>query len=102
MYCAAGVVDYMVRIIERGLLPRYPNVDGAVGLNHLYGRGVAVNAPATIVPIHTIHNTALNPNSGGEVMVIGLGCEKLQPRQLLESTHDTKSIPVSSASIAGL
>ncbi len=33
----AGVVDYVVKIIERDLLPKYPNVDGVVGLNHLYG-----------------------------------------------------------------
>jgi galactarate dehydratase len=73
------VVDYVVKIIERDLLPKYPNVDGVVGLNHLYGCGVAINAPAAVVPIRTIHNIALNPNFGGEVMVIGLGCEKLQP-----------------------
>lgn len=95
-------MDYVVKIIERDLLPKYPNVDGVVGLNHLYGCGVAINAPAAIVPIRTIHNIALNPNFGGEVMVIGLGCEKLQPERLLEGTHDVKSIPVDSASIVSL
>ncbi|MGQ3664747.1 galactarate dehydratase [Citrobacter braakii] len=102
VHCVAGVVDYVVKIIERNLLPKYPNVDGVVGLNHLYGCGVAINAPAAIVPIRTIHNIALNPNFGGEVMVIGLGCEKLQPERLLEGTHDVKSIPVDSASIVSL
>ena len=102
VHCVAGVVDYVVKIIERDLLPKYPNVDGVVGLNHLYGCGVAINAPAAIVPIRTIHNIALNPNFGGEVMVIGLGCEKLQPERLLEGTHDVKSIPVDSASIVSL
>lgn len=102
VHCVAGVVDYVVKIIERDLLPKYPYVDGVVGLNHLYGCGVAINAPAAIVPIRTIHNIALNPNFGGEVMVIGLGCEKLQPERLLEGTHDVKSIPVDSASIVSL
>lgn len=83
VHCVAGVVDYVVKIIERDLLPKYPNVDGVVGLNHLYGCGVAINAPAAVVPIRTIHNISLNPNFGGEVMVIGLGCEKLQPERLL-------------------
>ncbi|VEB53786.1 D-galactarate dehydratase [Salmonella enterica subsp. enterica] len=55
--------------LRRDLLPKYPNVDGVVGLNHLYGCGVAINAPAAVVPIRTIHNIALNPNFGGEVMV---------------------------------
>lgn len=73
-----------------------------MGLNHLYGCGVAINAPAAVVPIRTIHNLALNPNFGGEVMVIGLGCEKLQPERLLEGTDDVKSIPVDSASIVSL
>ncbi len=81
--CVAGVVDHVVRLIERDLLPKYPNVDGVVGLNHLYGCGVAINAPAAVIPIRTLHNLTLNPNFGGEVMVIGLGCEKLQPERLL-------------------
>lgn len=102
VHCVAGVVDYVVKLIERDLLPNYPNVDGVVGLNHLYGCGVAINAPAAVVPIRTIHNIALNPNFGGEVMVIGLGCEKLQPERLLQGTEDVKNIPVDSASIVSL
>ena len=102
VHCVAGVVDYVVKIIERDLLPKYPNVDGVVGLNHLYGCGVAINAPAAVVPIRTIHNISLNPNFGGEVMVIGLGCEKLQPERLLVGTDDVQAIPVESASIVSL
>ena len=34
-------------------------------------------------PIRTLQNLALNPNFGGEVMVVGLGCEKLVPERLL-------------------
>ena len=102
VHCVAGVVDYVVQIIERDLLPKYPNVDGVVGLNHLYGCGVAINAPAAVVPIRTIHNIALNPNFGGEVMVIGLGCEKLQPERLLQGTEDVKAIPADEVSIVRL
>ena len=81
--CVAGVVDYVVKRIKGELLPKYPNVDGVVGLNHIYGCGVAINAPAAVVPIRTIHNLALNPNFGNEVFVISLGCEKLPPDRLL-------------------
>ncbi|ECI0837093.1 galactarate dehydratase [Salmonella enterica] len=102
VHCVAGVVEYVVKVIERDLLPKYPNVDGVVGLNHLYGCGVAINAPAAVVPIRTIHNIALNPNFGGEVMLIGLGCEKLQPERLLEGTEDVPAIAVESASIVRL
>ena len=102
VHCVAGVVDHVVKIIERDLLPKYPNVDGVVALNHLYGCGVAINAPAAIVPIRTIHNLALNPNFGGEVMVVGLGCEKLQPERLLQGTEDVEAINVGEASIVRL
>lgn len=82
--CVAGTVDYVVKRIKQELLPLYPNVDDVVGLNHSYGCGVAINAPAAIIPIRTLKNIALNPNFGNEVMVIGLGCEKLQPSTLLD------------------
>lgn len=81
--CVAGVTDHVVRRIKQELLPRYPNVDDVVALNHSYGCGVAINAPAAIVPIRTLQNIARNPNFGGEVMVIGLGCEKLLPTRLI-------------------
>ncbi len=81
--CVAGTTDYVVRRIKKELLPNYPNVDDVVALNHTYGCGVAINAPAAVVPIRTLKNIALNPNFGGEVMVIGLGCEKLQPSTLV-------------------
>ena len=81
--CVAGVVDYVVKRLKVEVLPKYPNVDGIVGLNHIYGCGVAINAPAAVVPIRTLHNLALNPNFGNEVFVISLGCEKLPPERLL-------------------
>lgn len=77
VYCVVGVVDYVVKIIERDLLSKYSNVDGVVGLNYLYGCGVAINVSAVVVFIRIIYNISLNFNFGGEVMVIGLGCEKL-------------------------
>jgi galactarate dehydratase len=83
--CVAGVTDYVVSRIKRELMPRYPNVDDVVALTHTYGCGVAINAPAAIVPIRTLQNLAVNPNFGGEVMVIGLGCEKLVPERLVPS-----------------
>lgn len=81
--CVAGVVEHVVKLIKDRLLPKYPNVDDVVGLEHVYGCGVAINAPAAIVPIRTIQNLAHNPNFGGEILVVGLGCEKLQPERLM-------------------
>ena len=81
--CVAGVTDYAVRRIKAELLPRYPHVDDVVALEHGYGCGVAIDAPDAVVPIRTLRNISLNPNFGGEVMVVSLGCEKLQPERLL-------------------
>jgi galactarate dehydratase len=81
--CVAGVVDFAVQRIKAELLPRYPNVDDVVALEHSYGCGVAIDAPDAAVPIRTLRNISLNPNFGGEVMVVSLGCEKLQPERLL-------------------
>jgi galactarate dehydratase len=81
--CVAGVLDVAVERIRRELLPRYPNVDDVVGLEHTYGCGVAIDAPGAEIPIRTLRNISRNPNFGGEVMVLSLGCEKLQPERLL-------------------
>ncbi|HET9978557.1 MAG TPA: galactarate dehydratase [Burkholderiaceae bacterium] len=81
--CVAGVLDVAVRRIKAELLPRYPNVDDVIGLEHTYGCGVAIDAPGAEIPIRTLRNISRNPNFGGEVMVVSLGCEKLQPERLL-------------------
>ena len=75
--CAAGVVKVAVERIKKELLPKYPNVDGVVAITHPYGCGVAINAPLAYIPIRAITNVISHPNFGGEVMVVGLGCEKL-------------------------
>jgi galactarate dehydratase len=64
-------------------LAKYPNVDDVVGLEHVYGCGVAIDAPEAEIPIRTLRNISFNPNFGGGTMVVGLGCEKLQPERLL-------------------
>jgi galactarate dehydratase len=81
--CVAGVLDFAVKRIKDELLPKYSNVDDVVGLEHTYGCGVAIDAPGAEIPIRTLRNISLNPNFGGEVMVVSLGCEKLQPERLL-------------------
>lgn len=81
--CVAGVVAQAVARIKAELLPQYPNVDDVVGLEHSYGCGVAIDAPDAIIPIRTLRHISLNPNFGGEVLVVSLGCEKLQPARLL-------------------
>ena len=81
--CVAGVVEHAVKRIKAELLPDYPNVDDVIGLEHTYGCGVAIDAPNADIPIRTLRNISLNPNFGGQAMVVSLGCEKLQPARLL-------------------
>jgi len=81
--CVRGTLDYAVKKIRSELLPKYPNVDDVVPITHAYGCGVAISAPDAVVPIRTLQNLALNPNFGGEILVVGLGCEKLAPERLV-------------------
>ncbi|MEK8033610.1 galactarate dehydratase [Ideonella sp. DXS29W] len=81
--CVAGVVEQAAQRIRTELLPQFPNVDGVVALEHTYGCGVAIDAVDASIPIRTLRHISLNPNFGGEVMVVSLGCEKLQPDRLL-------------------
>jgi galactarate dehydratase len=92
--CVAGVTDFAVQRIKAELLRKFPNVDDVVALDHAYGCGVAIDAPGAEIPIRTLRNISLNPNFGGEVMVVSLGCEKLQPERLFPNLLPPGSIPL--------
>ena len=89
--CVSGTMEFALKRIKAELLPKYPNVDDVVVLNHAYGCGVAINAPEAVVPIRTLQNLARNPNFGGEVLVVGLGCEKLVPERLLPAGQENNN-----------
>jgi galactarate dehydratase len=91
--CVAGVLEHAVKKIRDELLPRYPNVDDVVGLTHDFGCGVAFDSSDSRIPIRTVHNLARNPNLGGQVLLVGLGCEMLQPEQVVaEGDAEEKSL----------
>lgn len=69
-------MDYVVGCIKCELLLCFLNVDDVVVLNYVYGCGVVINVLVVIVLICMLQNLVLNFNFGGEIMVIGLGCEK--------------------------
>lgn len=85
--CVVGVLDIAVQKIKE-LLPKYPNVDDVIALNHAYGCGVAINAKEAEIPIRTIRNLSNHSSFGGEVLVVGLGCEKLQPTRITDKNDD--------------
>ena len=82
--CVTGVLNVAVEKMRKELLPKYPNVDAIVPINHAYGCGVAINAPEAVVPIRSLRNLAKHPNFGGQLMVVSLGCEKLTVEKLLD------------------
>lgn len=82
--CVTGVLNVAVEKMKRELLPKYPNVDDIVPINHAYGCGVAINAPEAKVPIRALRNLAKHPNFGGQLMAVGLGCEKFTVEMLLD------------------
>jgi galactarate dehydratase len=84
--CVAGTVDYAVRRIKAELLGKYPNVEDVIAITHNYGCGVAMQAAGAEIPVRTLRNLSLNPNLGGAPMVASLGCEKMQPAQMLPAS----------------
>lgn len=87
--CVQGVLDVAVGRIKREILPKYPNVDDVVAVNHAYGCGVAINAPFAKFPIRALQNIARHPNFGGQLMVVSLGCEKLTVERLVGEENNT-------------
>ena len=87
--CVSGVLDVAVERIKRELLPKYPNVDNVVAVNHAYGCGVAIKAREAHIPIRALRNIVHHPNFGGVVMAVALGCEKLTPDMLLDPEDNT-------------
>ncbi len=86
--CVAGIANHVADKIRKELLPLYPNVDDVVAFSHSYGCGIAIDAPAAMIPIRTIKHISQNPNFGDDTMIIGLGCEKLRPEKLLRDGNE--------------
>jgi galactarate dehydratase len=86
--CVTGVLNNAVKKMKQELLPKYPNVDDVVAINHAYGCGVAINAPEAKIPIRMLRNMVKHPNFGGETMIISLGCEKLTLDMLLDTDYN--------------
>ena len=82
--CVAGVLNVALKRIKSELLPKYPNVDDVIAINHQYGCGVAIDAPEAKVPQRIIRNIAMHPNFGGVFMLVSLGCEKFTPDRFCE------------------
>ena len=92
--CVAPTVEYAARRIRAELLPRFPHVDDVVAVTHPYGCGVAIDAPGAQIPIRTLQHISLHANLGGMPLLVGLGCEKLQPQRLFPTQFAGQLLPV--------
>lgn len=82
--CVSGVLNVALQTIRSKILPKYPNVDDVIAINHPYGCGVAIDAPEAKVPQRILRNIAMHPNFGGQFMLVSLGCEKFAPERFCE------------------
>ena len=87
--CVAGVVRNAADKIRAEILPDYPNVDDVVAVVHPYGCGVAIKADDSDIPIRSVRNVSHHPNFGGQVLAVGLGCEKLTVDMILTPKENT-------------
>jgi galactarate dehydratase len=99
--CVTGMLNNAVKRIKEELLPKYPHVDDVVAINHAYGCGVAIQSPDAMIPIRMLRNVVRNPNFGGEVMVVSLGCEKLTLDMLLDQDMITSDYVVTLQNLKG-
>jgi galactarate dehydratase len=81
--CVAGVLDLAVKRIKDELLPSTPRWTTWSGWSTATAAAWPSTRPTPSSRSARCATSAQNPNFGGEVMVVSLGCEKLQPERLL-------------------
>jgi altronate hydrolase len=85
--CSASTSKYITeRIKASGILKQYPNVDGVIPIVHKQGCGHQYEGPDHRQLERTLAGFANHPNVGGYIL-IGLGCEIVQARELVANQH---------------
>ncbi|MCL1800821.1 MAG: altronate dehydratase family protein [Promicromonosporaceae bacterium] len=79
--CSATVAKRIAAAFTPEVMANYPNVDGVVPITHTSGCGLVPTSLGGRILLRTLRGTAANPNISG-LLVIGLGCEMLQPNEL--------------------
>lgn len=98
--CASDVASKLASHLDRGeLASQYANLDGVVAAAHTEGCGCNDGAIIDRL-ILTLKNTIIHPNVGG-VLIIDLGCEKINGNNLIDSLGDLSDCgkPVDAISI---
>jgi altronate hydrolase len=82
--CSATVVNRIAAHFTAERLEAYPNVDGVVAFAQTSGCGMSSPSEHFELLRRTIAGYARHPNLAG-VLIVGLGCERNQVAELLES-----------------
>jgi len=85
--CSATVARQIAAEAERReLTAGFPNVDGVVAITHQSGCGMDKGSEGFELLRRTLEGYIGHPNFGG-VLVVGLGCEVMQPKGLRRGTN---------------
>ncbi|WJW66991.1 altronate dehydratase family protein [Candidatus Chlorohelix allophototropha] len=82
--CSASAIRLIQNRFGEATLRDFPNVDGVIGLTHKSGCGMRLGSDAVEQLQRTLAGMAVNANVGAYVLV-GLGCEINQVRDMIES-----------------
>lgn len=83
--CSATAARMIASAFGPEEMARYPNVDGVVAFVHGTGCGMAGQGEGFEALQRVMWGYARNPNHGGGVLMVGLGCEMNQIDWLLEA-----------------
>ncbi|WP_037577597.1 UxaA family hydrolase [Phaeacidiphilus oryzae] len=98
---ATAAKQIAARVRFSGLLDDYPHVDGVVALTHGQGCGMAPDGEGMAVLRRVMHGYLRHPNFAG-FLVLGLGCEDNQIRELTEGLELRPGLPLVTSTIQEL
>lgn len=85
--CSADAVHRMVASVRADALPAFRHVDAVAPITHQGGCGMPLGGPTHEILARCLSGIAAHPNVAG-VLVVGLGCEVMQPEPILEAAAD--------------
>jgi altronate hydrolase len=84
--CSATVARAIANHFNQsGDLQKYPNIDGVVAYSHETGCGMRSDGEGYEALRRTFNGYARHPNFGG-VLMVGLGCETMQVKRVMEES----------------
>ncbi|HSV73368.1 MAG TPA: altronate dehydratase family protein [Chthonomonadales bacterium] len=81
--CSADAVHLVAERLRREVLRDHRHIDGVMAVTHATGCGLLADGPEHVLLRRCLNGVLRHPNVAGAV-VIGLGCEVNQPREMLE------------------